>query len=87
MTSNVLAGHVAVSYTHLSRRIGFTGNLNYIYDNRYFIDMSYRIDGSSLFGTKNKFAPFWSVGMGWNIHNEDVYKRQPRNELPENVRQ
>lgn len=58
----------------LSRRIGFTGNLNYIYDNRYFIDMSYRIDGSSLFGTKNKFAPFWSVGMGWNIHNEKFFQ-------------
>lgn len=58
----------------LSRRIGFTGNVNYIYDNRYFMDLSYRVDGSSLFGSKNKFAPFWSVGIGWNIHNERFFQ-------------
>jgi len=55
----------------LSRRVGFTGNVNYIYDNRYYMDFSFRVDGSSLFGTKNKFAPFWSVGIGWNLHNEE----------------
>lgn len=58
----------------LSRRIGFTGNVNYIYDNRYFADFSYRVDGSSLFGTKNKFAPFWSAGIGWNVHNESFLR-------------
>ncbi|MFO3725822.1 SusC/RagA family TonB-linked outer membrane protein [Butyricimonas muris] len=58
----------------LSRRVGFTGNVNYIYDNRYFADFSYRVDGSSLFGTKNKFAPFWSAGIGWNVHNESFLR-------------
>jgi TonB-linked SusC/RagA family outer membrane protein len=53
-----------------SRRVGFTGNLNYTYDNRYYVDASYRVDGSSQFGNKNRFAPFWSVGAGWNMHNE-----------------
>ena len=51
-------------------RIGFTGNINYTYDNRYFVDGSFRLDGSSQFGTNNKYAPFWSLGVGWNIHNE-----------------
>lgn len=58
----------------ISRRIGFTGNLNYTYNNRYFVDLSYRIDGSSQFGTENKFAPFWSAGLGWNIHRENFLK-------------
>lgn len=57
-----------------SRRVGFTGNVNYSYDNRYFADGSFRVDGSSQFGTDNKFAPFWSVGIGWNIHNEKFLK-------------
>lgn len=52
------------------RRVGFTGNVNYTYDNRYFIDGSYRIDGSSQFGADKRYAPFWSVGLGWNIHHE-----------------
>ena len=53
-----------------SRRLGFTGNVNYTYDNRYYIDGSYRVDGSSQFGSNKRYAPFWSVGVGWNIHNE-----------------
>lgn len=52
------------------RRVGFTGNVNYTYDRRYFIDLSYRMDGSSQFGANKRYAPFWSVGLGWNLHNE-----------------
>jgi len=54
----------------LTRSIGFTGNVNYTYDNRYFADASVRVDGSSQFGANKRFAPFWSAGLGWNIHNE-----------------
>lgn len=56
-------------YESTSRQVGFTGNVNYTYDNRYFVDFSYRIDGSSQFGSKKRFAPFWSGGIGWNLHN------------------
>ncbi|MCF0172262.1 MAG: SusC/RagA family TonB-linked outer membrane protein [Bacteroidales bacterium] len=59
-----------------TRRVGFTGNVNYTYDNRYYVDLSLRTDGSSQFGSKNKFAPFWSAGLGWNIHNEPFMKDQ-----------
>lgn len=60
----------------LSRRIGFTGNFTYTYDNRYFVDLSFRVDGASQFGTKNKFAPFWSAGVGWNLHREKFMETQ-----------
>ncbi|WP_443936572.1 SusC/RagA family TonB-linked outer membrane protein [Pedobacter sp. MW01-1-1] len=55
----------------LTRSVGFTGNANYTYDNRYFVDGSFRIDGASQFGSNKRFAPFWSVGLGWNLHNEN----------------
>lgn len=57
-------------YEENSRSIGFTGNVNYTFDNRYFADLSFRMDGSSQFGGDNKFAPFWSAGIGWNLHHE-----------------
>ncbi len=57
-----------------TRSVGFTGTVNYTYDNRYFVDGSYRTDGSSQFGTNKRFAPFWSIGIGWNIHNEEFLK-------------
>ena len=60
----------------ISRRVGFTANVNYTYDNRYYADFSYRIDGGSQFGAKNKFAPFWSAGIGWNVHREHFMEKQ-----------
>jgi len=54
----------------LTRRMSMTSNVNYTYDNRYYVDLSYRVDGSSAFGSDKKYAPFWSVGIGWNMHRE-----------------
>ncbi len=64
----------ATSDESKSRSIGFFANGNYIYDDRYFADVSVRIDGSSKFGVDKRFAPFWSVGAGWNVHNEKFFK-------------
>ena len=64
----------ATSNESKSRSIGFFANGNYIFDDRYFADVSVRIDGSSKFGVDKRFAPFWSVGAGWNVHNEKFFK-------------
>lgn len=52
------------------RRIGIVGNLSYSFNDRYFADASFRTDGSSQFGKENRFAPFWSAGIGWNLVKE-----------------
>ena len=46
-------------------------NGGYAYDNRYLLDFNLRNDGASMFGTDNRFRTTWSVGLGWNIHNEE----------------
>lgn len=53
-----------------SRSVGFLANASYAYDNRYLMDISFRMDGSSKFGTNSRYAPFWSLGIGWNVHKE-----------------
>ena len=53
-----------------SRRLGSILNVNYTYDRRYFADFSGKIEGSSKFGSNDRTAPFWSAGLGWNMHNE-----------------
>lgn len=55
----------------VNRRLGFVGNLNYSFKNKYFTDLSFRVDGSSQFGRNKRYAPFYSFGIGWNMHNED----------------
>lgn len=56
--------------TKASGLAGFVaGNINY--KSKYFIDASYRMSGNSRFGTETRWAPFYSAGIGWNLHNED----------------
>lgn len=57
-----------------SRMLGFYVNANYIWHNRYFVDLSFRYEGSSKFGADNKYAPFGSLGLGWNLHKERFLK-------------
>lgn len=59
---------------YTSRLMGFLGNLNYSFDERYLLDLSFREDASSRFGADKRWAPFWSAGIGWNMHNEAFMK-------------
>ena len=54
----------------VTRRVGGILNINYTFDRRYFVDLSGKFDGSSQFGSDNRLAPFYSIGAGWNMHNE-----------------
>jgi len=57
-----------------TRRIGVLANANYAYDTRFLLDLTYRLDGASQFGANRRFAPFWSAGIGWNLHNENFVR-------------
>lgn len=61
----------------ISRRAGVILNGNYTYDRKYFTDLSAKLEGSSAFGKDNRFAPFWSLGIGWNLHHENFLKDSP----------
>ena len=56
------------------RTLNGTLSANYAYDNRFLADASYRLDGSTAFGRNKQFSPYYSVGLGWNIHNEELFK-------------
>ena len=57
-----------------NRSVGVLGSLNYIYDQRYSVDFNVHGDVSSQFGSDTKMAPFWSVGLRWNMHEEKWLK-------------
>ena len=56
----------------LHRFYSYYFTANYLYDSRYSVSGSYRVDKTDLFGTDPKFRgrPLWSVGASWNINNE-----------------
>lgn len=57
-----------------TRRVSILATLNYTWNDIYLADASVRFDGSSEFGANQKWAPFFSGGLGVNIHNYDFLK-------------
>lgn len=58
-----------------SRTASYYANFNYGYQLRYLVDFNLRTDGSSVYGVNNPFSTTWSLGLGWNIHNEDFFNK------------
>lgn len=54
--------------------LSFLGRVNYSYDNRYLLTVSYRRDGSSKFAKGNKYADFASGAIAWRFTEEDFMK-------------
>jgi len=57
-----------------TRRVSMLATMNYTWNDIYLADASVRFDGSSEFGANQKWAPFFSGGLGVNIHNYDFLK-------------
>lgn len=58
-----------------SRTASYYANFNYGYQLRYLLDFNLRTDGSSVYGVNNPFSTTWSLGLGWNIHNEALFNK------------
>lgn len=74
MGAGFLEGSTVGGDATMTRLMGFFGNANYSYMDRYFVDASVRLDGSSMFGSNKRWGTFWSAGLGWNLHNETFMK-------------
>ncbi|MGX5821028.1 SusC/RagA family TonB-linked outer membrane protein [Chitinophaga lutea] len=58
----------------VSRNASGTAALNYSFRNRFLMDASARYDVSTSFGSNQYAHPFWSLGAGWNLHQEPMFK-------------
>jgi TonB-dependent starch-binding outer membrane protein SusC len=59
----------------------YLGRLNYNYDNRYLITANFRRDGSSNFGSENKWGNFPSVSAAWRLSQESFFNIPEISEL------
>lgn len=57
-------------------RASFFGRVNYNYDNRYLLQATLRYDGSSKFGSENRWGCFPSVALGWRISEEAFFPKE-----------
>lgn len=52
----------------------YFARLNYMFDNRYSLSVSYRADASSNFGPDNKWGYFPGISLGWTLTNEKFFE-------------
>jgi TonB-linked SusC/RagA family outer membrane protein len=53
---------------------GIFSRLNYIYDNKYLLELDARYDGSSRFPTNQHYAFLPSASAGWRVSQEPFFK-------------
>ena len=55
----------------------YLGRLNYSFDQKYLLTLTARADGSSRFGSNNKWGFFPSAAIAWNVSEEAFVKDFP----------
>ncbi|WP_212003811.1 SusC/RagA family TonB-linked outer membrane protein [Chitinophaga sp. HK235] len=55
-------------------QVSFLGRLNYEYQHRYLVGVTYRMDGSSRFSANHRYVGFPSFALGWVPSEESFLK-------------
>lgn len=70
-----LALNRTVSSSRSKQRLdSYMGRVNYGYKDKYFLDLTARVDGSSRFGANNKYGFFPAVSAAWRLIEEPFLK-------------
>jgi TonB-dependent starch-binding outer membrane protein SusC len=67
--SNVGIGGASTSQT-AEKLVSYISRVNYSYDDKYLLMVSFRSDGSSKFGDNKKYGYFPAVSAGWKVSSE-----------------
>ena len=81
--SNAATTRSASSY-QTRRMMSYVSSLNYNFDHRYYLGLSFRRDGSSRFHRDNRWGNFWAVSGAWRISDEEF--AQPISHILSNAR-
>ncbi len=57
-------------------RASFFGRVNYSFAGKYLLQATMRYDGSSKFGSENRWGCFPSVAVGWRISEEEFFPKE-----------
>lgn len=56
-----------------SRLASFFGRVNYDFNEKYFLELALRADGSSKFSKENRWGYFPAVGAAWRLKRETLF--------------
>ena len=72
------ATQTASQFTSESKLASFFSRVDYNYASKYYAEFIVRADGSSRFGTNNKWGYFPAVGVAWRISEENFLQSLPQ---------
>ncbi|GAB3364163.1 TonB-dependent receptor [Arachidicoccus ginsenosidivorans] len=71
---NYLNGNAGDLQTSLPfRNLGVSGRFTYGYDKRYLVEANFGYNGSERFAAKQRYGFFPSIGVAWNVSNENFF--------------
>ncbi|MCL7754610.1 TonB-dependent receptor [Polaribacter sp. Z022] len=59
---------------YVRKNVGFLARAQYNYKGKYLVSAFVRRDGSSKFGSENRWGTFPSVSLAWNVSSEKFWK-------------
>ena len=65
------------SYSDVYRMESFFSRLAADYKDKYYLEATWRTDGSSRFYQDNRWGQFWSLGASWRLSQENFMKSIP----------
>lgn len=69
-----LVNNRPTGYATLNELQSFFSRVNYAFKDKYLVTATVRVDGSSKFGSNNKYGTFPSFSLGWRISEENFMK-------------
>lgn len=76
-----LANNKPNGYALKNELQSFYARVNYAFNNKYLATINFRMDGSSKFGTNNKYGAFPSFSLGWKASEEKFLQNGPFSNL------
>lgn len=66
--------------------VSYFSNLNYDFNRKYLLSVSFRRDGYSGLPESNRFGNFIGGSAGWNVSEEDFFKRSALSDVISNLK-
>jgi len=67
----------SASWQYVGRNLSYFGRILYDFNDKYYASFSGRVDGSTSFGSNNKFGFFPSASFGWILSKEEFFDKIP----------
>ncbi|QHT67706.1 TonB-dependent receptor [Rhodocytophaga rosea] len=77
LTRGAPVGQNNDSYGFASTLSSVFGRVDYTFNDRYIVNATLRRDGSSRFGSENRYGVFPAASVGWRISSENFMKGVP----------